>query len=93
MSEFLSPKMFCHPDMEILRQYDAENHTFLEDTVYQYLINEENTMETARQLYIHRNSLLYRLDKIKSLTNINFKDPNDRIRMIFAYIYYNYLKS
>lgn len=79
--------------MEILRQYDAENHTFLEDTVYQYLINEENTMETARQLYIHRNSLLYRLDKIKSLTNINFKDPNDRIRMIFAYIYYNYLKS
>lgn len=93
MSEFLSPKMFCHPDIEILRQYDTENHTSLENTLYQYLINEENTMETARQLYIHRNSLLYRLDKIKSLTNINFKNPNDRIRLIFAYIYYNYLKS
>ncbi len=89
LSEILPAPMFCHPGMDILRHYDMENHTDLENTLYQYILLEQNTAETARQLFIHRNSLLYRLDKIQALTNLRLENPGDRVRILLDYLYHH----
>ncbi|MBR3308651.1 MAG: helix-turn-helix domain-containing protein [Lachnospiraceae bacterium] len=80
-----SEKTYCHPLMEKLLKYDAENETDLSDTLYAYLICERNISAASDYLYIHRNTMTYRLKKIDSLVNINYDDPKERQYLILSY--------
>ena len=42
-------------------------------TIDKFFENSLNVSETSRQLYIHRNTLVYRLDKLQKSTGITFK--------------------
>lgn len=42
-------------------------------TIDKFFENNLNVSETARQLYIHRNTLVYRLDKLKKMTNLDIR--------------------
>lgn len=53
-------------------------------TVKRFLENNSNATLTAKQLYIHRNTLQYRLDKFTSKTGINLKDFNNAITVYLA---------
>ena len=46
-------------------------------TVEEFLRNNLNVSEAARALYVHRNTLIYRLDKIKRITGMDIRDFND----------------
>ena len=48
-----------------LQEYDQAHSTALLHTLCVYLLQEQNLHATARQLFIHRNTLVYRLEKIK----------------------------
>ncbi len=48
-------------------------------TIQQFFENSLNISETARQMYIHRNTLVYRLDKIKKLTGLDLRKFDDAI--------------
>ncbi len=48
--------------------------------------NTLNIAETARKLHIHRNTLIYRLDQIKQLTNLNLRDFEDAVIFKIALI-------
>lgn len=43
----------------------------------EYLNNDLNISETARALYIHRNTLLYRLNKLEKITGLDLRKFND----------------
>ena len=43
------------------------------DTVNCFFENDLNVSETARQLFIHRNTLMYRLEKIRKLTGLDIR--------------------
>ena len=43
----------------------------------EYLNNDLNVSETARVLYIHRNTLLYRLNKLEKITGLDLRKVND----------------
>ena len=43
----------------------------------EYLNNDLNVSETARVLYIHRNTLLYRLNKLEKITGLDLRKFND----------------
>lgn len=43
------------------------------ETVKCFFDNNLNVSETARQLYIHRNTLMYRLEKVKKLTGLDVR--------------------
>ena len=58
---------FCAPAVLDLMRYDEANHTEFMRTLYYYLENNGNTALTAKDLFIHKNTLLYRMDKIKGL--------------------------
>ena len=80
-----SAKTYCHPIMEKLLKQDEENETELAETLYAYLICERNISAAADYLYIHRNTMTYRLKKIESLVNIDYDDPKERQYLIISY--------
>jgi hypothetical protein len=67
---------YCHPSLQTLKQYDEENHTELYRTLRTYLEMDKNLNATAAALYIHRNTLHYRINRIVELTNLDLKDQN-----------------
>lgn len=56
-----------------LRAHDKEKGTDFVITLYHYLDTNGSLMETAKRLYIHRNSVKYRMDKIKEMVDIPFE--------------------
>ena len=53
--------------------------TVLIETAEVFLNNDLNSQDTARQLYIHRNTLNYRIEKILSITGLDIRNYNDAI--------------
>lgn len=60
------------PVLAELDRHDREKGTNLVETLEAYLRSEGNTSAAARELGIHRHTLLYRLDRIRELTNLTF---------------------
>lgn len=89
LNQNLPSNLIVHPAINTLRKYDIEKDSNLCETLYYYLVNEQNTQATAKQLYIHRNSMMYRLEKIKSLTDVDLNDMNTRARLVLSYIMLN----
>ena len=48
-------------------------------TIYKFFENNLNVSETARKLFVHRNTLVYRLEKIKKLTGLDLREFADAI--------------
>ncbi|MCD7867520.1 MAG: helix-turn-helix domain-containing protein [Clostridiales bacterium] len=74
-----------HPALHILEKYDAENHTDLYRTLKEYLDCERNYVRTAGKLFIHRNTLLYRLKRIEDLTKADLDDAEVRLHIQLSY--------
>ena len=68
-----------------LKKYDEKNETSLYNTLYIYLKNDKNIMKTSRELFIHRSTLFYRLERIKKLTNIDYEDFISQMYILFSY--------
>lgn len=74
-----------HPDMQEitwstmhrLLDYSKQRGIDLVETFTSYLRNQCNVSQTARELNLHRQSLLYRLRKIESLTGRSLFNPDD----------------
>jgi carbohydrate diacid regulator len=49
------------------------------ETAEEFLENSLNTSETSRKLYLHRNTLIYRLDKIERGTGLNIRKFSDAV--------------
>jgi hypothetical protein len=77
--ETLSPELLCSGKLLILKKYDEENNTELYQTLKVYLESERAVLQSAKALFIHRSTLLYRLERIEKLTNVNFEDPKERL--------------
>lgn len=49
------------------------------NTAEEFLENSLNVSETSRELFMHRNTLMYRLDKIEKATGLNIKNFSDAV--------------
>ncbi len=65
---------YCNNKLNKLEEYDHANGTFLQETLLTYYMNGFNSAKTAEALYIHRNSLIYRLKKIEELLDMEISD-------------------
>lgn len=65
-------------------------------TVIKFFENNLNVSETARQLYIHRNTLVYRLEKLEKTSGLDVRQFEDALTFRIAMMvsnYMNYLKK
>lgn len=79
-------KMFCHPALSILQHYDCQNSTSLYQTLKVWLNCGCSIKEASALLYIHRNTMNYRLSCIREMTGICFDDPLEISRLILSFI-------
>lgn len=62
-----------------LLHYDKENSSDLVKTLFYYLATDGSLMETAKMLFIHRNSVKYRIDRIKELTDLKLDSFQEKL--------------
>ena len=62
-------------------------------TINKFFENNLNVSETSRKLFVHRNTLVYRLEKIKKLTGLDLREFDDAIVFKVALMVKKYLDS
>ena len=65
-------------------------------TINKFFENNLNVSETSRQLYVHRNTLVYRIEKLQKCTGLDVRTFDDALTFKIALMvvnYMNYLKS
>ena len=68
----------------------ADNTHSLVKTLYCYLINGQSVNRTCQALFIHRNTLYYRLDKIKEITGCDLTHPDDLTQIYLSFVFLRY---
>lgn len=79
------PHALIHPALRQLYQYDKSKGTDLYRSLYYYLLFEQSIQKGAEAVHVHRNSYLYRIQRIRDLTGINTDDPKERVYLLFSY--------
>lgn len=69
-------------------EFDEETLT----TINKFFENNLNVSETSRQLFIHRNTLVYRLDKLQKSTNLDLRVFEDAITFKISLMVVKYMK-
>ena len=83
-------KMFIREIFEGKSPDDFDEETLT--TIYKFFENNLNVSETSRQLYIHRNTLVYRLDKLQKSTGLDLRVFEDAITFKIALMVVKYMK-
>jgi carbohydrate diacid regulator len=89
------PKRLCGMFLqEVFKQgtIDSLDHETL-FTIQKFFENNLNVSETSRKLFVHRNTLVYRLEKIKKLTGLDLREFDDAIVFKVALMVKKYLDA
>ena len=62
-------------------------------TIQRFFENNLNVSETSRGLFVHRNTLVYRLEKIRKLTGLDLRNFDDAIVFKVALMVKKYLSA
>ena len=83
-------KMFIKEIFVDVSPDDFDEETL--ETISKFFENNLNVSETSRQLYIHRNTLVYRLDKLDRSTGLDLRVFDDAITFKIALMVVKYMK-
>lgn len=81
LAEKATLSSYCCSGILQLLDYDKENASGLTDTLACYLKNNLSPTLTANELFIHRSTLQYRLQKVEAITEMSLKNSNDVFEM------------
>lgn len=69
-----------------LEQYDAQNETDFVNIFYIFLRENGNYIQTAQKLYMHRNTLMYKINKIREIIKRDLTDTDVRTEFYLGYL-------
>lgn len=78
-------KQIEHKYLSGLREYDQKHNAELEETLHNYLLFDCNLKAMAENLFLHRNTINYRLNKIKEITNCQFYSFEEKVPYMMAF--------
>lgn len=81
LEDQVSVRKFTDEIMGPLVDYDAQNRGSLVKTVEAYFDHHGNISQTAESLFVHRNTLLYRMERIQELTGLHLDQANMRLAL------------
>lgn len=67
-----------------LKKYDEDNQTDYLRTLQVYLHNQMNAVQSAKELFIHRATMVYRIDRIKEIGKTNLHDPDELLHLYLS---------
>lgn len=73
---------YCNDRLRKLEEYDHANGTYLQETLVAYYMNRFNIGKTADELFVHRNSLQYRLKKIEEILDYSLDDSMEYLDLV-----------
>lgn len=76
---------YCVSGLSDLLEFDRQNDSQLNKTLYTFLMCGKNIREAARRLYVHRNTVSYRLEKISDLTGMDLFFGEDSYKLFLSY--------
>jgi len=83
-AEELSPAFICNTELIRLKRIDAETGTWYFKSLSLYLKNCRNAVQTAEALFIHRLTLIYRLNRIKEITALKWDTQEDYFELLLS---------
>jgi purine catabolism regulator len=83
---------FFEGTLGLLHHHDYSYHTDLMATLEAYFKTNGNVSEAAKNLFIHRNTFIYRLDKIKEILKTDFSDAEQNFNYQLALKIYRILQ-
>jgi purine catabolism regulator len=84
LDDVAAVREFCDDVIGPLVRYDRDHRSSLVLTIEQYFNHHGNVSQTAESLFIHRNTLLYRLDRIQDLTGHDLDQSDMRLALHLA---------
>lgn len=69
-----------------LKKYDEQNHTDFTKIFYVFLKENGNYIKASKKLYLHRNTLIYKINKIQELINRDLADTGVRLEFYMGYL-------
>ncbi len=79
-----------HPAVSAIREHDQQYNTDYYQTLFCFLKNERRHTQTAQELFIHRNTLFLRLEKIQELWSLSLEDADERFYLLFSFYQFLY---
>lgn len=74
-------QILCHPAYYKLVDYDKINGTEYCRTIYEYILCANSLSVAAEKLFIHRNTMSYRISKISEITGLNLTNGRDIFKL------------
>ena len=91
-SQIASLRMFCHPKLETLMEYDKDHNTSFTNSLYEYFKHSRNITETSKALHLHRNSMIYHLKRIEEILGFSLTDSSTLLHIELSFRFMEYDK-
>ncbi|WP_226037839.1 PucR family transcriptional regulator [Aquibacillus saliphilus] len=86
-------KEFYQETIGNLIEYDNYHDLELVHSLQTYFNNNESLSKTAKELFIHINTMKYRLQRIKTLSNLNIRNSEDKLNLQIGLKIHNFIKN
>ena len=84
---------YCNPKILEIRNYDLVHNTDYLATLRTFLINYMSVGETAKAMHVHRNTIDYRVGKLKDLFNVDVSARSKAFSYQFSLLILDYLEG
>ena len=84
-SRELPVRLVCSERILRLQDYDRQHHTDYYHTLKTYVESQLNAVQTAKKLFIHRSTFLYRMEKIEELVQLDLNDYDTLLYVMMTF--------
>ena len=83
----------CHPALGRVMRFDRDHGTNYMEILRKYLQNNCNLSQTARELFMHRNTMLNKLETVRELLGVSLDDSSVREQLQFSFHVLDYAEN
>ena len=84
---------YFEPGFLEMSKYDKEQNTKYCEILRRYLLNDRKVSVVSREMYMHRNNVIYHLNRIKERFGINYDSVDEKMYLLFCAIACEYIKN
>ena len=81
-----------HPSIVEISRYDLKHNDNLLDVLYYYLLYDRNLVKTANKLYMHRNTVVNKVNKLTRIVDSDLKNGELQQRLMFSCQFMRYIR-